>query len=505
MLRRRAALAFLALSIVGCGALKDALTSHVDTAAKAGSQELSSKKLSEMMAAAQMPPRKDIALAVANLWVNYQLLGEAAARSDTLSGNTAADDAMWAQIAQSRLRKFQGEMQKSAKPADAARLKKAYDDGEMLAVRHILVMADKKTLKPNQLDSARRAAENIRKQTTPANFVVMVKKYSGDPGSKDTGGEYVFPAGQMVKEFEAGTRALKPGEISPLVQTDYGFHIILRETYDEAKVKFDSAYQGVSKAKAESLFVSGLDKAANIKVSDGAGKIVKSIAEDVDSYRSDKTVLASSKKLDLRASRVAAWVAAFPAQMQIRRQLMQAPDSAMPDFLKNLMRNELLLKAADSAKVIVEPAEMEQIRGSFRASVNNSMNGLGITPKQLADSAKSTGDRGKLASARVYAYMAKLLKNEAQFVDVSEPVSLALRHKYDAKVTLAGIDRAIAELTTVKAKADSVANANMPKSEVPMPGATPPAAAPASAGDRVVAPAPSKSAPSKSAPATKKP
>ena len=48
-----------------------------------------------------------------------------------------------------------------------------------------------------------------------------------------------------------------------------------------------------AKQKAESVFVAGIDKAANIKVSEGAGKLVKQIAEDVDSYRSDKTVVAT--------------------------------------------------------------------------------------------------------------------------------------------------------------------------------------------------------------------
>lgn len=483
MFRRPVALAFLTLALAGCDSLKSALTSHVDVAAKAGSQELSSKKLADMMATAQMPPRKDLGMAVANLWVNYQLLAQAGARADTMADNSVVDEAMWAQIAQSRLRKFQMEMQKTAKPADAAAVEKAYNDGDgMFVARHILVMADQKALKPEQLEAKRKEAEGIRKQLTPANFVAMVKKYSGDPGSKDKGGEYVFPHGQMMKEFEDGTKGTKPGEISPLVQTSYGFHIILRETYAEAKTKFDSAYQSVLKQKTESVYVAGLDKAADIKVKDGAAKIVKAIAEDVDSYRTDKTVLATSKTLDLRAARVAHWVAAFPAQMQIRKQLMQAPDSAMPDFLKNLMRNELLLKSADSAKINVEPAEMDQIRAAFRASVQNSMNGLGLLPSQLSDSAKSSGDREKLAASRVDAYMAKLLKNEAQFVDVSEPVALSLRRKYDAKVTLAGVEKAVTLVTDVKAKADSVANANMPKSEVPMPGAK-------------AAPAPSKTPP----------
>jgi len=229
------------------------------------------------------------------------------------------------------------------------------------------------------------------------------------------------------------------------------------------------------------------------------------IAEDVDAYRADRSVLATASGYDLRASRVAHWVAAFPAQMQIRRQLQQVADSQIPDFLKNLLRNELLLKAADSAKITIDSAEMAQIRTAFRASVQTSMGGLGLLPSQLADSAKSTGDREKLGSARVEAYMAKLLKNEAQFVDVSEPLSLALRRKYDAKVTLAGVERAVTQATAVKAKADSTANANMPKTEVPMPGAAPAAAPPAGAPAAKAPPAATAPPAAKAPPATKKP
>ena len=64
-------------------------------------------------------------------------------------------------------------------------IEKAYNDGDGLFVaRHILVMADSKTLKPDQIEAKRKEADGIRKQLTPANFVAMVKKYSGDPGSK---------------------------------------------------------------------------------------------------------------------------------------------------------------------------------------------------------------------------------------------------------------------------------------------------------------------------------
>ncbi len=469
MSRRFAAIAAVALTVAGCGPLKDALGSHVDVAARAGTQELSSAKLADMMTAAEMPPRKDLALAVASLWVNYHLLAQAAARSDTLGAPETADEAMWAQVAQRKLQKLQEAVMANVAAPDGATLEKAYADGELLAARHILFMADKNALKPEQIDSVKRVADNVRRQTTPANFVAMVKRYSGDPGSKDSGGEYVFPAGQMVPEFEMGTRALKPGEISDPIQTAYGFHIILRETYAEAKPKFDSAYAGFARQKAESTWMASVEQGNNVKVKDGAGATVKAIVENLDGYRANRTVLATSRSVDLRASRVANWIAAFPPQMRIRQQLQQQPDSVLPEFVKSLMRNELLLLAADSAKIGLEPAETDQIRTAFRMSVMNSMGGLGILPSQLADSAKG-GDRGAVAAAKVDAYMDQLLRNQVQFVDVSEPVSLALRSKYPGKVNDSGLDRAVALATELRAKADSAANAAMPPSAVPMPG-----------------------------------
>ena len=473
MYRRLAASTILALSVAGCGAIKDALGSHMDVAARAGAKELTSEQLAGMMVGAQMPPQKELANAVATLWVNYHLLAQAAGRSDTLADAKTADEAMWAQIAQRKLQKLQTEVLSTQKPLDAAQYEKAYADGELLAARHILILGDKNALKPAQIDSVRRVADNIRRQVTAANFVAMVKRYSGDPGSKDAGGEYVFPAGQMVPEFEMGTRALKPGEISDPIQTAYGFHIIMRETYPEAQVKFDSAYSAIAAQKAESTWMASVEKGGDVKVKDEAAAMVRAMLENLDGFRSNRTVLATSRSVDLRASRVANWIAAFPPQMQIKQQLMQQPDSVLPEFVRSLMRNELLLRSADSAKIGLDSTETEQIRGAFRSSVQQSMGGLGILPSQLADSAEAAGGPAALAASRIDTFFAKLLKNEVQFIDISEPVSLALRSKYEGRVNESGLDRAVVIATELKAKADSAASAALPQTEVPMPGAPP--------------------------------
>ena len=59
------------------------------------------------------------------------------------------------------------------------------------------------------------------------NFSMLATMYSEDPGSAQKGGELgFFGRGDMVGEFEAAAFVLKPGEVSPVIETKFGFHII---------------------------------------------------------------------------------------------------------------------------------------------------------------------------------------------------------------------------------------------------------------------------------------
>jgi peptidyl-prolyl cis-trans isomerase D len=101
-----------------------------------------------------------------------------------------------------------------------------------------------------------KAQEVYAKATAPhADFAALAKQYSQDPGSKDSGGELGwFSRGRMVKEFEDAAFALKVGEISHPVKSQYGYHVIRLEGRHPAGEKtFDEVSSVIRNTIAEGL------------------------------------------------------------------------------------------------------------------------------------------------------------------------------------------------------------------------------------------------------------
>jgi len=274
--------AFAAIAFaIACGA-----SSNPEVAASAGSQQLSVKRLADILGNSQAPLEKDVARSIAELWVNYQLVGVAASKGDSLKDPKTMDLALWSNIDNIRVKKFYDNVSKGWDTLSPGPDEQRYNNGEAFGARHILMKIDQGAT-PEQKAVARKKAEAVRAEATPANFVKLTEK-TEEPGGKERGGDLgLFPKGTMVPEFEKCLVAIKPGEISPVCETSFGYHVIYRSTYADVAAKFAPLAKQRNVQIAESTYLSKVEKSNNVELASGIAVKAKAIARNPLGYAKD--------------------------------------------------------------------------------------------------------------------------------------------------------------------------------------------------------------------------
>ena len=128
---------------------------------------------------------------------------------------------------------------------------------EQVRVQHVLLatMNPATGLELSEADRARKRllAEQVRNMALQRKkFTDLVLNYSEDPGTRRTGGEYTFERGVMAPEFERVSFAMQANQISRVVETQYGFHVIRMVQRIPQKVKpFSELQKDIRKFLAE--------------------------------------------------------------------------------------------------------------------------------------------------------------------------------------------------------------------------------------------------------------
>lgn len=110
---------------------------------------------------------------------------------------------------------------------------------EQRQAAHILIAVAKQASEAEKQAAKAKAEQILQKvRQSPAKFAALAKQYSQDPGSAAKGGDLgMFGHGAMVKPFEDSAFSLKVGEVSGLVVSDYGYHIIKLVAVKPAKMQ----------------------------------------------------------------------------------------------------------------------------------------------------------------------------------------------------------------------------------------------------------------------------
>lgn len=186
------------------------------------------------------------------------------------------------------IQKYTENFDKNLKISDEE-MKKYYEEHKAdyykdeVKASHILISTvddnGKELSEAKKKEAKKKAEEVLKKAKSGEEFSELAKEYSDDSGSAANGGDLgYFTKGQMVQPFEEAAFSLKSGEISGLVESEYGYHII--KVYDkiDKQLTFDEVKDEIKKTLTEDKYMESIEaitKKAKVEKNESVIKKVK--------------------------------------------------------------------------------------------------------------------------------------------------------------------------------------------------------------------------------------
>jgi peptidyl-prolyl cis-trans isomerase C len=150
-----------------------------------------------------------------------------------------------------------------------------FKQGERVRASHILIRTPEKADAKTKDEARAKAADVLKQVKGGKEFGELAKHYSQDPGSAANGGDLgYFMQGQMVGPFEQAAFSMKPGEVSDLVETPFGFHIIKvadkqaarTVPLEEVKPQIEQFLQNQQRQQKTDAFVNALKAKGKVEI-----------------------------------------------------------------------------------------------------------------------------------------------------------------------------------------------------------------------------------------------
>lgn len=429
----------LLLALIPVLAACDAMTAHTDVVARAGSHELTVDGLVDLLATnPQIPPRPEVAGSVADLWVDYTILADLAASDSTLADLDVAG-MIQPYVEQETFSVLRDQVMTADTMITDEELRREYAEqgpGLRIRARHILLTYPEGAEEATR-DSVRELAEELAERARAGDdFETMAREHSQDPGSAQSGGDLGwFQRGRMVQPFEEAAFALETGEVSDVVETPFGLHIIKveeRETtaWDEERgAEFRQQLLNQRRQASLDEYVESLRGPANVEIESGAADVARELASDPSGRLGSR---AASRELvtwdggALTAREFVNVLRRIPPPQQA--QYATAQDEQIEGMLGELAVNELVLEDARERGIEVPQAEQDSIKELIMEQLTMVARERGLTGAPQADETEA-----EAVERRVRALLQGVLSGQDQLVQLG-PLKYAMRDQIDWRI-----------------------------------------------------------------------
>lgn len=265
--------------------------------------------------------------------------------------------------------------------------KDRYQQPEERRASHILILAKSDAEKAKAKAKAEEVLQEVKR--TPAKFAELAKQYSEDPGSAKNGGDLGFFArGMMVKAFADAAFSQKEGEISNVVESEFGFHIIKLTAIRPAKVRALDEVRGEIVADLKR-------QAAARKFAEAAETFSNTVYEQADSLQP------AVDKFKLKIQR-SEWIGRNPSPQEQAALGPLANEKILASlFSEDAIKNKRNTEAVEVApSTLVSARVVEHVPAAMKPfdAVKADIESL-LETREVAAQAKAFGE-GKLAELK---------------------------------------------------------------------------------------------------------
>jgi len=489
---RRLGAVLIVLPLAACGALRDMFTAHAADAATAAGQALSAEQLATWASQVKgMPLQSDNLSKMAGMWVDYTLFATTLAGDRSLDDSATVAAAMWPMVSQFKWDHFRERLVAGRSNLSQTQVDSAYDAGQLRAFQHILLQVAPNA-DPTTVNGVRSRLDGVWRQLQAshgANFAALAQRYSEDPSKAEGGFLGVWPRGHFMAPFEEPAWKLGPGEMSGVVRTPFGFHIIRRPPLAEVRDSFAAGVQQGIDESFDSIYIARLRRLRHLTLVEGAPATTRSALQDADAAERNGTKLVRYDGGAFRVRDLVRWLRALDPQLT--SSVPGATDQQLTKVLETLATRDILLQQSDSAHAGLTPDDWHAVRETYDSSLANLEAAIQLTPQMLKDSAATPAARVAFAAARVDQYLDDLVSRRRGFYGVPPFLASTLRAAGRWDVDPAGVQRA-----TEQAQSDRAAMGGGPSGPgtggqpllrpapgpAPAPGANAPGATPPARG-----------------------
>lgn len=315
-------------------------------------------RLAELLVLAQPYPLDDSSVEeLVRHWIGATALVRRAAAGDDFAGAEATAASSWLDRREALIRV---EREARVGPIEVGSAREVFDQGRLRLIAHVLRRVGPETSAAER-ELQRRTAERLLARLIAGGPWEDAVAESQDPDTRDRSGLLgLFGPGELPAPLERAARSLKPGQVSSVIESEAGFHILYRPAYGDVADLFERRLRERQLLEASRASDQGVLEARGAVWSPDALRAAARLAADPFSGMDSDLALIRWEGGSLTEGMLARYLAALPTPA--RKEMIRVANDRVGSFLEEVAVRELRAQDAERDGLHIDDSTEEALR-----------------------------------------------------------------------------------------------------------------------------------------------